>query len=308
MDKVLVTGADGFVGKAMCGFLCDAGCEVHGLIRSGDGSGRLSSVQYHMYRDVCDQEAYRPVMTGIDGVVHLAARVHRMNEASKDPLAEYRRVNVDGARAVAEAAIRAGVRRFVYVSSIKAESPAIEDAYGLSKREAETELARLVSESEMELVIFRPCLVYGPEVKANFLRLLHLAQTGFPLPLAGIDNRRSYLYIGNLTHALYLGLIHEKAGGGVFPISDGQDLSTVELIRYIAEAAGKRPRMFKIPGLLRLVGMLTGRAVLERLTGSLTTDNGLLRQELDWEPPFSVEQGIGRTVNWYIQQKRNVVR
>lgn len=305
MYKILVTGANGFIGKEVCRFLLESGCEVHGLIREGaDIPRRLPDVQWHFYQDICDEEACEIALRGIHGVVHLAGRVHHMDADDTGLLDQYRRVNVQGTIQLAKAAVRAGVRRFLYVSSIKAEEGNGFDPYSVSKREAEEKLGQLAADSAVEVVVFRPCLVYGPGVKANFLSLLKAVHSGIPLPLAGINNQRSYLYVQNLTDAIYEGLTQQEAAGCTFQISDERCLSTSELVRYMAAASGVRTRLFRIPGLLPLAGRLMGKsAEIERLTGSLVADIGPIRHKLGWTPPFSVEYGIERTVEWYIRAK-----
>ena len=244
--------------------------------------------------------------------MHLAARVHIMRDDAADPLAEFRRVNVEGTRVLASAAAAAGVRRFVYLSSIKVngestlrpftetDPPSPEDAYGISKWEAERGLTQIARASAMQYVILRSPLVYGPGVRGNFLSLMLAVARGVPLPLAAIDNRRSLLYVGNLVDAIRVCLSHPAAAEQLFLVSDGQDVSSAELSRRLAAALQVRPRLVPVPvPLLRLAGRLAGRgAAIERLVGSLQVDSSRIRAILGWFPPFSLDEGLAETARW----------
>lgn len=310
MNNILVTGATGFVGKAVCRQLQRADRRVHALIRKESAAPREEGIVWHEYEGLDDEAGIARAMRGMDGVIHLAARVHQMNDPAADPLAEFMRVNVEGTRRLAEAAVRSGVRRFVYVSSIKAETgDARLDPYGYSKKKSEELLLELGRSSALEVVVFRPCLVYGPGVKANFLSLLKAVRAGIPLPLAGLQNKRSYLFVGNLADALIRALDSAGAISRVLPLSDGRDVSTTELIRLMAAAAGVRATLFRVPGLLTLAGALTGRrAAVQRLTGSLTVDSAPARTALPWTPPVSLEEGIRQTVAWYLHMEKERAR
>lgn len=301
MRTILVTGAAGFVGRTLCACLLESGCRVVGVIREHtvipDG---LDGVEWHRCKDIGDDETYGKLLFDADGVVHLAARVHQMTDNSPNPLTEYRRVNVEGTRRLAEASARAGVKKFVYISSIKARNASERDPYGLSKKEAEACVLGLDGNG-METSVLRPCLVYGPGVKANFLNLLKLARSGLPLPLGGLDNRRSYLYVRNLADAIITVLMRSGAAGRTFDVADERTLSTTELIECLCTTAGVKPRLFRAHALLRLAGKLPVTAAFaQRLTESLVSDLAPLRTSLGWLPPYSVEHGIRETVAWYM--------
>lgn len=253
-------------------------------------------------------------LRGIDVVVHLAARVHVMKDAVHDPLVAFRQVNVTGTVALARAAAGRGVKRFVFLSSIKVngeqttenpfretDPPHPQDPYAVSKWEAEQALMRISAETGMEVAILRPPLVYGPRVRANFLRLLRWVDQGVPLPLAAVRNRRSMIYLGNLVDAIVTCIEHPAVAGRTYLLSDGEDVSTPDLIRRIAVALGRTPRLWPLPvGGLRALGALTGKgAEIDRLLQSLQVDSGRFHREAGWQPPFTLSQGVGQTVDWY---------
>jgi len=314
--KVLVTGANGFVGRATCGQLVAHGHEVRRAVRRAcEASGLDMPVTIG---DIGPNTQWSAALDGIDAVVHLAARTHVMHDTAADPLAEYRRVNVEGTRHLAHAAAAAGVQRFMLLSSVKVngkfgqrpftetDPPAPEDAYGLSKWEAEQSLLRVARTSAMQWVILRCPLVYGPGVGANFLRLMRAVARGMPLPLGAIGNQRSLLYLGNLVDAIRVCLPHPRARDQLFLVSDGEDVSTTTLARRLAAALRVRPRLVPVPvRLLRLAGRLTGRtAAVARLVDSLRVDSSRMRTTLGWIPPFSVEQGLAETARWYLAQEQ----
>ena len=308
--NVLVTGANGFVGSALCGHLAGLGFSVRKALRlppERDATGAVA------VGEVGPDTDWSVALQGIDRVVHLAARVHMIRETSHDAPAEYRRVNVDGTRRLAAMAAARGVRRFVLVSSAKvngeltqrpyteADPPHPEDAYATSKWEAEQALVNIGRETGMECVILRPPLVYGPGVRANFLKLMRAVAAGVPLPFASIDNRRSLVYVGNLVDAIGGCLEHPGAPRRIFLLSDGDDLSTPDLVRRLAKALRVPARLLPMPvALLSLAGALTGkRAAVERLTGSLQIDSSAIRDALGWTPPFAVGQGLQETARWF---------
>jgi nucleoside-diphosphate-sugar epimerase len=247
------------------------------------------------------------------GVVHLAARVHVMDDSAQDPLAEFRAVNVEGTLNLARQAAHAGVKRFVFVSSVKVngeatlpgcpfnvqDPPAPADPYAISKQEAEKGLRELAAETGLEVVIIRPPLVYGPGVKANFLRLIKTVQKGLPLPLGRVRNKRSLVGIDNLLDLIITCIDHPAAAGQTFLVSDGEDLSTPDLIRKLASAMGRPARLLPVPStLLRLGGrMIRKSAEVERLVGSLQVDINHTCETLGWRPPVSVDEGIRRCVD-----------
>ncbi|MFP4080718.1 MAG: UDP-glucose 4-epimerase family protein [Ectothiorhodospira sp.] len=250
-------------------------------------------------------------MAGTDVVVHTAARAHVMADAITDPLSEYQRVNVDGTRALARQAAEQGVRRFVFISSVKVngertvpgapfssdDEPSPEDAYGVSKFEAEQALREIGAETSMEVVIIRPPLVYGPGVKGNFASMMRWVKKGVPLPLGAVNNRRSLVALDNLVD-LVTTCIDHPAANGVFLVSDGEDLSTRDLLRRVGNAMGRPARLIPVPPRLLEAGavILGKRDVARRLLGSLQVDISKTRDVLGWEPPISVDEGLRRAV------------
>lgn len=314
MSHVLVTGASGFVGQALCRALLDAGHTVTGLVRR---AGQLESDVNEWVdasADFTDVGATWPAGLQADCVVHLAARVHVMREESSDPDAAFRATNVDGALRVAQAAQRHGVRRFVFVSSVKAlaegdsgrplredDPPMPQDAYGRSKLAAEQALSSFGSESGLDVVIVRPPLVYGPQVRANFLRLMDVVWKGVPLPLASIDARRSVIYVKNLADALMRCAIDPRAAHGCFHVADATAPTVAGLARSLAAHLQKTARLVPVPlAVLHLAGRMTGRsAYVHRLVAPLQLDTAHIRTTLDWHPPYSTDEGLADTARWY---------
>ncbi len=314
-NTVLVTGANGFVGRAVCDALTAAGRPVRRGVRASASPAAADTVAVG---DLGPDTDWRAALDGVQCVVHLAARTHVLRETAPDALAEYRRVNVEGTRALARQAARAGVRRLVFMSSIKVngeatdtrpytadDTPRPEDAYGLSKWETEQALARITAETGLEIVVLRPPLVYGPGVKGNFLRLMNLVARRLPLPLASIANRRSLVYVGNLADAVVSAIDAPRAAGRTYLLADGQDVSTPDLVRAIAVALGVEPSLLPCPpALLRLGATLAGRrAEFSRLAGSLQADCSLARGELGWQPRTSLAQGLAETARWYRESR-----
>lgn len=307
---VLVTGANGFVGRALCDTLRSSGHAVREAVRQGKSKPLAGGVDAVDIGSINSTTDWNVALAGCDVVVHLAARAHVMHDTRDDPLAEFREVNTDGTRRLARQAAQAGVKRFVFVSSIKvngegrdapyreADTPAPEDAYAISKWEAEQGLWRIAHETGLEVVVLRPPLVYGPGVKANFRRLLDTVARGWPLPLGAIANRRSLLYLGNFVDAIRTCVEHPAAAGQTFLIDDGQPVSTPELIRAAAHAMGRPARLLSVPvGALTFAGaLLCRRAAVQRLTDSLWLDSSLIRTHLGWEPPYSMAAGLAATV------------
>ena len=314
MTRVLVTGATGFIGRALIPLLMDKGFDVTVASRSGTPGDMPDGVHTVTVSALDGDTDWTEALKDVDTVVHLAARVHVMSETAADPLAAFRAVNVDGTRALAEQAATAGVRRFVFLSSIKVngESTPIapfsedqlaapEDAYGLSKWEAEQVLIDIAGSTPLEPVIVRPPLVYGAGVKGNFLTLLRAAAKGLPLPLGRADNRRSLIYVGNLADAIFTCLTHPLAGGRTFLVSDGDAPSVSALYTQLGRALGRAAWTVPVPRfLLRLAGILTGKgAAVGRLLDSLLIDDRQIRDILDWHPPYSLDQGLAETARWY---------
>jgi len=253
---------------------------------------------------------------GIDVVIHLAARVHVMHDSSIDA---YDRVNVSGSRHLAETAALLGVKRLVFVSSVKAMGEASprdfpwteedecspEDSYGKSKLAAELALHGVAGRTNLEVVILRPPVVYGPEVTANIYRLLQIVDCGWPLPLGSVENRRSFIYVGNFADAIVKAIEHPKASGETFLVSDGKDISTSELIKAIARALGKPAHIFPMPTmLLEIAGRILGKSdEVDRLLGSLVVNSSKISRLLGWQPPLTIEDGLVKTVQWYRERK-----
>lgn len=304
-SRVLVTGATGFVGRQLMAALKQQGFDVIGTSRQ-PGAGLCVVAPLGPDTD------WTAALAGCDAVVHLAARVHVMNETAADPLAEFRKANVEGTAALARQAAALGVKHFIFVSSIKvngeqtqdrpftaADSPQPQDPYGISKYEAEQAIKQICAQSAMTFTTVRPPLIYGPGVKANFQRLMRAVQGGKPLPLGSIThNRRSLVAVGNLNSLIIACLQNPAASGQVFLVSDGEDLSTAGLVRAIAQASEKKPVLLPVPvGLFRLAGKLTGKtAAIERLCGSLAVDISKNRELLGWVPEFSTAQAMREAV------------
>jgi nucleoside-diphosphate-sugar epimerase len=316
---ILLTGASGFVGQAVLALLLQRR-PVRAALRQPDAAALPESVEV-VEASLSPEQDWIKALSGVSTVVHCAARVHVMNEVAGDPLAEFRRVNVDGTLRLARQAAEAGVRRFVFVSSIKVngehsqpghpftadEIPAPGDPYGVSKCEAEAGLRALSQETGMEVVIIRPPLVYGPGVKANFLAMMRWLQRGVPLPLGSVtENRRSMVFLDNLVDLIVTCIDHPAAANQTFLVSDDEDLSTAALLRRMAAALGRPARLIPVPaGLITFGAKLTGRpSIAQRLCGSLQVDIGKTKALLDWTPPFSVDEGLRRTAEHWLTAER----
>ena len=310
---VLVTGANGFVGTPLCDALAHQGWTVRRALRNKDSNN--TNFDDAVIGDIGPHTDWHAAVTGVDTVIHLAARTHVMHETTGDPVAEYRRVNVDGTLPLAQAARAANVRRFIFLSSIKvngeattstpyseSDEPRPADAYGVSKREAE--LALQAAAGSMETVVLRPPLLYGPGVKGNFLRLMRAIERGIPLPLASLDNRRSLLNVNNLVDAISVCIDHPAAAGQTYLLADEVAVSTPELARAIAAAMDRPARLIALaPGLLKFAGAMTGRrASIARLTGSLQISTDKIRRELAWRPRYTLALGLADTARWYYRQ------
>jgi nucleoside-diphosphate-sugar epimerase len=304
----VVTGASGFVGGALLSALAaEPGVAVRGLYRSDPGTGP-SGTSAVAVGDLGDAFELADAVTGVDVVIHAAARTHVLQDREAEPLAAYRKTNVAGTMNLARAAAKAGVRRFVYLSSIKvngertpidrplteASPPSPEDAYGITKWEAEQALRELSKDTGLEVVVIRPPLVHGAGAKGNLDRLMRLVDRGVPLPLASVRNRRSMIGLDNLVSAIMAAAEHPAAAGKTFLVSDGDELSTPGLIRAIASGLNKSPRLWPCPpGLLAAAGSMLGRRdEVDRLTGSLVVDSSSIRNVLGWEPQTSAVEGV----------------
>lgn len=308
-QRVLVTGANGFVGRQLCAELIRREYRVKAAVRTPDALDAVE--QTAVVGQIDGRTDWTHALGGVDVVIHLAARVHVMKEVAADPLAEFRKVNVQGTEHLARQAASAGVKRLVYVSSIKVngeettgrlsyteqDEPMPQDSYGVSKWEAEQVLYRVAAETGLEIVVVRPPLVYGPNVKGNFAQMLKALRYGVPLPLASVHNQRSLVYVGNLVDALIVCAGHPEAAGQTYLVSDGEDVSTPCLLRQLGAAIGHPARLLRCPAaLLKLAGGLVGRPdQMDRLLGSLQVDSSKIRRELNWTPPYSLQQGLSAT-------------
>lgn len=308
--RVLVTGATGFVARAVMPALLARGHEVRAAARRP-----VAGVDTVIVPDVGPHTDWAAALDGCDAVVHLAARVHVLRDPSAEPLADFRRVNRDGTRRLAEEAVRAGVGRIVHVSTAKVlgessppgrpfgddAAPAPADPYSVSKWEAERALEEACGAAGAAAVSLRPPLVYGPGVGANFLRLLRAVDARRPLPLGAIANRRSLVYVGNLASAVAACIEAASLPCAAWLVADGADLSTPELVRRIGRALGVHPRLVPVPpAWLRLGGSLLGRrAEMDRLLGDFALAPTALAARLGWSPPFDVDHGLAETAAWY---------
>lgn len=306
MTKILVTGANGFVGSALCATLAERDISYTAALRSKGGGAHDVAVG-----DLNAMTDWSHALDGCDSVVHLAARVHVMHDTSSNPLTAFRLVNVDATMNLARQAVAAGVKRFVFVSSIKVngeattdrpftafDRPAPDDPYGQSKLEAETALQELARQTGLELVIVRPPLVYGPGVRANFHSLMKLVSLGLPLPLGAVGNRRSMVALDNLVDLLILCCSHPAASGQVFLVSDNNDVGITDLLRMLAAAMQKRSLLLPVPAAwLAAAARLAGKSsAADRLLGSLQVDVQHTMQTLSWRPISSMEAALRKTV------------
>ncbi len=310
--KILVTGADGLIGRALIAALNKEDLQTIRAVRSAMTSADIS------VGDLSADPSWDNVLPlNIDTVVHLAAKVSTVADKRESESGQCHRINTLATVNLARHCARYGVRRFVFVSTVKVlgegkEDPyqvtdpaAPEDAYAISKWKAEQALWQISKETGMEVVIIRPPLVYGPGVKGNFLQLIQAIDKRWPLPLGAIRNRRSLIYLGNLVDAITLCLTHPKAAGKTFIVSDDDDVSTPELVRHLGKALGKAPILLTIPvGWMRFAGKILGKASsIDRLVGSFAVDITPTRKRLDWTPPYSMKAGIAATVAWYRQSE-----
>ncbi len=319
--NILVTGANGFVGRALCESASKLGHQVKAATRTPhDFGAHIQNVQIASLEDLAyvlpsSLNAEHPSLEGVDTVIHLAARVHVMKESMSDALGAYRAMNVAGTLALAKACAKAGVSRFIYLSSIKVNGesttlgqpffaddvPAPQDPYGISKWEAELALKDLVKNTSMELVIIRPPLIYGPGVGANFASMMKVLSHSIPLPFGAIHNARSLVGLDNLIDLILRCAEHPEAPGQVFLVSDGQDASTTELLRKLARCLGVQPLLLPIPSSwLKAIAQGLGKsAIATRLLNSLQVDIAHTCECLEWLPPFTLDQGLEKTVRWY---------
>jgi len=313
-----VTGATGFIGRALCPLLRRCGFEVGTAVRRSVAEIQ-SGIEVIRIDAIGPETDWSAAVCGRDAVVHLAGLAHVLGQRDAGDAKRIHAINVEATERLARAAARAGVRRFVFVSSAKVhgdrsidrpwselDAPRPQDAYVQSKWEAEQALELVARTTELEVTILRPPLVYGPGVKANFLRLLNTVYRGLPIPLGAIRNQRSLIYVGNLTDAIVNSLQHPGAANRTFLVADNKDVSTPELIRCIAAALNRTARLVAVPvWMLGHVASVLGRRVdFDRLAGSFAVDSSAFRRELGWTAPHTFEEGIRATVEWYIKEFR----
>lgn len=312
-NLMLVTGANGFVGRALCAELQQRGYPLRGAVRQT--ATQLLPVPTTPVGDIDADTDWSAALENVDIVIHLAARAHILEDDAADPLAEFLRVNSDGTERLARSAAAQGVKRLVYVSSIgvnglftgidqkfsETDPPLPHNAYAISKWNAEQALIRVARETDLEVVILRPPLIYASDAPGNFARLLALVAKNIPLPFASVRNRRSLIYLGNMVDALITCAIHPAAAGQTYLVCDEETLSTADLLRQLAAAMGLSSRLLPCPpALLRWAGRLTGKSqALERLLGSLQINSDKIRTELGWRPPYSLQQALPATAQRY---------
>jgi nucleoside-diphosphate-sugar epimerase len=316
--RLLITGASGFVGGALSDVENRQGILVRGAFRANTQLRPFADAT--IVGEIDGATDWERALDGVDVVIHCAARVHVMKDKAADPMAEFIKTNVDGTANLAYQAVKAGVKRLVFVSSVKVNGeqssegkpfaetdiPEPQDAYGISKWEAEQTLLKIAQGTGLEVVIVRPPLIYGARVGGNFLGLLRGVSRGLPLPFGAVRNKRSLLYVENLAEALILCAIHPNASGQTYLVSDGRDVSTAELIRMIASALTCKARLFYFPtSLMRALALLMGRGdKVGRLLGSLQVSNAKIRKELGWVPRYSIEDGLRVTADWFRKETR----
>jgi nucleoside-diphosphate-sugar epimerase len=312
--KILVTGASGFVGCSLVPVLINARYNVFVCNRRKTNSPFSGKVKTYLVSEIGPNTNWTEALSGIDAVVHLAGRAHFSNNDLIEDQAAYDSINAVGTEHLAKSAAQAGVKKFIFISTVKVmgeksfdlpftetQSPNPIDAYGKSKLAGEAALLRVSDEFDMGVVILRPPLLYGPGVKANMLRLLKLCQLSVPLPFAAVSNQRSLLYVGNLVDAIMVCLENAKANGQTYFVCDGNDISTSTLIQKISVSLNKPAYLFSVPNfLLRLVGRIIGKSlVVERLIENLQVSDKKIRTQLGWTPPFNMIQGLDMMATWF---------
>ncbi len=312
-ELVAITGADGFIGRQLCKTLASEGLAVRALQRQSDPS-RIESIEYVPTGDIGPDTEWSETLHGVTAIVHLAGRAHRMDENPEEAASLYEKVNLEGTRRLAASAAGAGVRRLVFLSTAKvhgertaakpfAEGDPLDPTgpYAVSKWKAELALHEVSRNSGLEVAIIRPPLVYGPGVRANFLRLMRLVDRGIPLPIGGIKNKRSLVGLGNLIAMILVCLRHPAAAGESFLVSDGNDLSTPDLVKKIGASLDRACMLLPLPTfLLKIAGRMLGKGpAIGRLVESMQVETSKARTLLGWNPRFSVDQELARTAEWY---------
>jgi nucleoside-diphosphate-sugar epimerase len=318
--KILITGANGFVGLPLSQYLMTAGHQVVGAVRSHDSLSLVNPhIQLKAIGDIDEVTGWQDCLGGVECVIHLANRAHVMDEKSSNPLALYRKVNTEGTFNLARQAAVAGVKRFIFISSIKVNGESTlpgqaltakdkyipVDPYSLSKYEAELGLKLIAEQTGLEMVVIRPPLIYGPGVKANFLKMMQWVEKGIPLPLGAIQNQRSMLGLDNFINFIELCLAHPDAAGQTFLVSDDHDLSTTELLREIAAEMHRSSRLISIPQrfIEKILILLGQKHISERLCGSLQLDISLAKTCLSWKPPHTFKDQLSKTVLNYLSRR-----
>jgi nucleoside-diphosphate-sugar epimerase len=318
MTHVLVTGADGFIGKALCRRMLDEGWNVRGAIRSVEKKESLpNGVDAIEIGSIGPDTRWETALKDIEAVVHLAAQLNFKKHDSVETISLYRKTNVIGTIHLAKVAESMGVRRFIFLSSIKVigeekagpytekDKPIPIGPYGMFKLEAEEFLEEFNSCTSLEVVVLRPPLVYGPGVKGNFLKILKLVDKGVPLPFERVENHRSLIFIDNLIDAIITCLKHPDAAGEKYFVSDAEIVSTPEFIRRIAASLGRPARLFSLPPkLLHRVAKFAGMSeTAMRLLDSLVVDTSKIRNELGWIPPYTQQEGLSLTAQWFLTEQ-----
>ena len=317
MKRVLVTGANGFVGNRLCRVLHEKGYIIRAAFRQVVPTINCCIRDRVAIGDISLGTNWEKSLHNMDCIVHLAARVHVMQDSTIDPLAEYRKINVDATLNLARQAAQTGVRRFIFLSTIKVNGeqtlpgkpftekdvPEPRDPYSISKYEAEKQLQELADETGMEMVIIRPVLVYGPGVKGNFASMMHYLRKGVPLPFGAIHNRRSLVALDNLVDLIFICIEHSAAANQVFLVSDGNDVSTTELFKQMAEALNLSSRLIPIPERLLMLGatILGKQAFALRLLGSLQVDISKAVDLLEWNPPVRMKEALRETARHFLE-------
>jgi nucleoside-diphosphate-sugar epimerase len=314
--RFLITGANGFVGKALCAELARRGHFVRAAVR--EVNQPIENIAIASVGSIDGVTDWTAALSNIDVVIHLAARVHVMQDTSEEPLEEFRKVNVQGTENLARQTVDSGVKRLVYVSSIgvnglqtkfdniftETDTVNPHNAYAISKWEAEQKLLQICNTTGLDVVVIRPPLIYGADAPGNFAKMIKVISKGIPLPLASACNRRSLIYIGNLVDALILCAIHPDAAGQTYLVSDGEDISTPELLLKLGLAMDKQVRLFSVPKvLLYIAAHFTGKnEEFDRLFGSLKIDSKKIRNQLKWQPPYKLKDGLNLTGQAYCKK------
>lgn len=317
---ILVTGATGFIGPVVCTRLLQLGYRVKAVVRDPGRAGALPAmIERVTVPDLSGGTDWGNALDGNAGVIHLVSPAGLPGANEQQQLEHFRSINVEGSARLARAAAARGVRRFVYMSTLKVngetshadgftenDQPEPQEPYAISKWEAEQRLKEIASETGLELVVLRPPIVYGPGARGNFLALMRAVARGMPLPLASVHNRRSLIYLGNLVDAIIAAVNAPQPIDQTYLVSDGEDVSTPDLIRAVARALGVPPRLFPFPpALLEFGARVLGRGEeAARLLGSLQVDSARIRRELGWSPRYTLEQGLAETARWFKSGER----